>query len=286
MSVAENPLDVWNVGSFDAALIALLENQVDLICDYVKTEVEISRSHDLKRGAERPLLRPANPHAHGFHNLEETIGREMQQRTIRAFHYTRLTDVEVAALKRVGIHLSTLSTLQRRFDDIVAAGALTRETAARLYAESPFHKQLDIRSGKFWMTSHPIAVDDSGVEPLMKHWGGEVASMWIEDEALLACLASLGLRRIVEVAVPMRVARDTHSYRAASAVVATFARSRGATPAKNDFDLCIEHSLPPTAVLAIHSEGERPFIEMGRGYPGSFVDVRIGYWNELSGTEN
>ena len=52
--------------------------------------------------------------------------------------------------------------------------------------------------------------------------------MWIEDEALLACLASLGLPRVVEVAVPMRVAEDTHNYRAASAVIATFARSRGA----------------------------------------------------------
>ena len=69
-------------------------------------------------------------------------------------------------------------------------------------------------------------------------------------------------------------------------MVAAFVRSRGATPAKNAFDLCIEHPLSPMAVLAVHTEGERPFIEMGRGYPVGFIDVDAGYWKEISGTED
>jgi hypothetical protein len=40
------------------------------------------------------------------------------------------------------------------------------------------------------MTSHPVCVGDGGVEPLLKHWGGEVASMWVRDEALLSPLPS------------------------------------------------------------------------------------------------
>jgi hypothetical protein len=69
------------------------------------------------------------------------------------------------------------------------------------------------------------------------------------------------------------------------AIVATFARSRGSVAAKHSFDLCVEQSLPPTAVLALHTEGDAPFVEMGRGYPVGFVDVAIGYWKELTGEE-
>jgi hypothetical protein len=208
----------------------------------------------------------------------------MEQRTIRAFHYTRLTDGEVATLKRDGIHVSTPATLQRRLDDIVAAGGLPRDATDHLNATSPFHSdQLEARSGKFWMTSHPIAGDDHGVTPLMRHWGGEVASMWISDEALLAPLASLGKPRIIEVAVPMRATR--HSYSAGTAVVGSFARSRGSTPAKHAFDLYVDQPLPPTAILAAHAEGDAAFVEMGRGYPAGFVDVEIGHWKELPGED-
>jgi hypothetical protein len=120
---------------------------------------------------------------------------------IRAWHYTRLTDAEVEILQRQGVHLSTLETLQRRL--AVAAGALSSEAANQLYAQSPFHCQQNAtRVNRFWMTSHPIVIDDSSVEPLMKHWGGEVASMWVREESLLTPLAALGRPRIIELAAP------------------------------------------------------------------------------------
>jgi hypothetical protein len=140
-----------------------------LVHNYVETSIEIFRSYDLARDAATTFCRPENPYTHDFLKLKEMIGREMQQRTIRAFHYRRLTDGEVASLKRGGIHLSTPATLRRRLDEMVAVGGLAREAAARLYAESPFHKQLESRSGKFWMVSHPTAVDDGGAKPLLKH---------------------------------------------------------------------------------------------------------------------
>ena len=124
MSVAENPIDVWNVGSFDQALIALLESRSALVRNYYQVEREIILSHDLSRDPERPILRPKNPHGYDFYALKEGIWREMRQRVIRAFHYTRLTDVEVETLTREGIHLSTPSSLQRRLENMVRAGCL------------------------------------------------------------------------------------------------------------------------------------------------------------------
>ena len=229
------------------ALLALLEEHADLVRNYLEIDHQIFISHDLGRGPGRSILRPENPHASGFYDLQEAIGREMEERTIRAFHYTRPTDSEVETLKHDGVHLSTPVSLQRRLD-AVAVGGPARGVADKLYAESPFHSDpLKARSGKFWMTSHPTAIDDSGVAPLLKHWGGEVASMWIRNEALSAQLASLGKPRIVEVAVPMSATR--HSYHAGKAVVATFARSRGSTPGKLAFDLFVVQPLPPPASL-------------------------------------
>jgi hypothetical protein len=277
-------IDVWDVQTFDFELIAFLEEHVDVVRDYLKTDHQIFLSHDLGRGPGRSIFRPENPHALAFHNLQERVDLEMQGRTIRAFHYTRLTDGEVAIFKRDGIHLSTSASLRHRFDDAVAEGSLTRDAADQLYAESAFHSdQLEARSGKFWMTSHPTAVDDRGVEPLMRHWGGEVASIWIQDETLSASLASLGKPRIVEVAVPMNTTR--HSYNAAQAVVATFARSHGSIPGKLAFDLFVDQPLPATAILAVHTEGDAPFAEMGRSYPAGFVNVDIGHWKELTDEE-
>jgi hypothetical protein len=241
-------------------------------------------AYDLDRGPSRPLFRPENPFAGAFLDLQEAVGREMESRTIRAFHYTHMTDEEVAALRGDGIHLSTPTTLQSRLENLVLAGALARTIADKLYAQSPFHSdQLGSRCGKYWMTSHPVEIGDGGVRPLMAHWGGEVASMWIRDQSLLARLASIGRPRIVEIAVPIRATR--HGYSAGKAVVATFARARGCIPEKQAFDLYAKEPLGPSAILAVHTEGDRSFAEMGRGYPARYIDVSIGRWKELTGED-
>ena len=285
MAAAQPTIDVWDVRTFDSELLVQLEANADLIRAYFETDHRIFLSHDLGRGLERFILRPENPHMSDFYKLLDVIGLQMGTRTIRAFHYTRLTENEVASLLRIGIHVSKPVTLRQRLEAVVVSGGLARDVADRLYAESPFHSdQLHARSGKFWLISHPVAVDDSGAEPLMERWGGEVASMWVRDRALSGPLLKLGGARIVEVAVPLGATK--HSYDAGKAVVATFARSRGAIPSKFAFDLYIETALPATAVLVVHTKGDAAFESMGRDYPEGFIDVDVGRWKELTGDED
>jgi hypothetical protein len=285
MDVARRIIDVWDVRTLDSELLVHLEETAELIRAYFETDHQIFLSHDLGRGPRQSILRPENPHATDFYELLEAIGLRMGTRTIRAFHYTRLTDDEVTNLLQSGIHVSTPETLRQRLEAVVASGGLAREVADRLYAESPFHSdQLQARAGKFWLTSHPAAVDDSGVVPLLERWGGEVASMWVRDPALSAALAELGKPRIIEVAVPLSATK--HSYNAAKAVVATFARSHGAIPSKFAFDVYVENALPATAVLYIHTKGDDAFESIGRDYPEGFVDVDVGRWKELTGEED
>jgi hypothetical protein len=280
-----NVIDVWDCATFDAQLMDQLESDADEMLRYFQTDHRIFLEHDLGRGTGRSTLRPDNPHAESFSRIREAVAEALHERTIRAWHYTRLTDVEVEVLRREGVHLSTPESLRQRLDALVTAGDLSLEAANELYVRSPFHSsQLDGRVNRFWMTSHPIDVDDGGVEPLMKHWGGEVASMWVRDETLTAHLSRIGRPRIIELAVPVRLADCGFS--AARAVVAAFVRSRGGIPDKFAFDLRVTSPLPAAAVLAVHTEGESTFAGMARGHPASFVDVSIGRWKELTGEDD
>lgn len=277
-------IDVWNSSTFDSELNSFLEPQTDLIRNYLLTDHEIFLEYDLGRGPSRPPLRPDNRFAFAFIALQEAMMQLMERRTIRAFHYTRMMEHEVARLRRDGIHLSTPETLRQRLEVLISTRTLSRAIADKLYAQSPFHSdQLESRSDKFWMTSHPIEVHDSGVTPLMAHWGGEVASMWTRDQSLLTPLGAIGKPRIIEIAVPMLATR--HSFSAGKAVLATFARSRGCISEKQAFDLYAKEQLSPSSILAVHTEGDQAFVDMGRSYPPGYVNVSIGYWKELTGED-
>ncbi len=281
--MAGKPIDVWSVPTFDEALLQRLAEGRASIKSYFDTEVEIFLAHDLGRGP-RTVLRPENPHYDAFERLEAAITALMAERTIRAYHYTRLADDEVARMHTHGIEPSTPNTLRARLDGRVRAGALKQEHIEVLLKASPFQTQLKNRANMFWMTSHPIAIDDFGVTPLMKHWGGEVASMWLKDEELLATLAAIGKPRIIEIAVPL--SSTSHAYGAAKAVVAAYGRSLGAIPEKHLFSLYASAHLSPEVILAVHTEGDDAFVRIGRSYPEGFVDTNVGRWKELTGEDD
>jgi hypothetical protein len=278
-------IDVWDAHSFDAEVLEVLNTHDKQIINYFETDLAIFLSYDNARGVERPLRRPDNPYADSYYRLLDKVSELMASRTIRAFHYTRLTDCEVKNLCLAGISLSSKETLRKRLQALVSSNLLSLETSTHLYEKSPFHSdQHDARAGKFWMVSHPIVVDNSGVAPLMAYWGGEVASFFVNEPALLKQLEQLGMARILELAVPL--VATCHSYAASKAVVATFGRLRGAVSEKSTFDLYVNIPLPRAAVIAIHSEKEAAFSGMGRSYPLGYCDVDLGRWRKLTGQDD
>lgn len=279
------PIDVWDVATFDPDLVSVLSRNSDLIRDYLATEDRIFLAHDY---APRPIghsPRPNNPHGYAFIRLEECLGVLMETRTIRAWHYTRLTDAEVSALQRGGIHLSTPDTLCERLDGLVTQGLLAREAADALFAGSPFRSaQREARSGKFWMTSHPVNPSYSGVERLLGYWGGEVASFFTDDPAMLASIAAIGSARVIEVAVPLSYTRQAVS--AGTAAISAWARFQGGIPSMHSFDVYACEPLPPSAVLRVHSEGDATFRALGASYPDGYVNYDLGRWKELTGEDD
>lgn len=279
--MAGRPIDVWDVETFDPELTACLTEHADLMAAYYARSNRISLAHDL--GRARTLIRPENEFAAEVGDLRETVAALMGARTIRAWHYTRLTDDEGETLLRDGVHLSTPESLRGRFDRVVSAGHLTAADAEHLWSHNMFNHQHDSRAGKFWAVSHPQRVGGSGVKPLMKHWGGEAASMWMQDEAVLRRLEGIGLARVVAVAVPLAQCEDFGS--AGRAVIATFARSRDAVAEPSGFDLYAKTDLPPSAILEVLTEGEAGFAALGQGYPAAFFDHSLTHWKDLTGED-
>lgn len=270
-------IDVWDFATFDGALSELLQGRSDLIRDYLAT----SRRHYIDRElSDHTQPHAFNPFAEEYGRFVETIGREMVSRTIRAWHYCRMTDAEVLALRSDGIHLSTPDTLRRRLASLVAAGMMSENEAEGLFAASPFHSsQFQSRSNKYWMVSTPVPPDDSGVELLLSRWGGEVTYFWLRDQGLIDRVSQLGLARVIEVTVP--VAATRHSYSAGSAVVATFARTLGCKPDRKSFDLYTKQALGPEAILAIRTEGEDEFMTLASTYPPGSADPTTGDYDDL-----
>jgi hypothetical protein len=136
--MTESLIDVWNVETFDQYLLAELRANAELIRNYIVTE----RNNFLEREAsDRRGPYPTNPYAASYLRFLEDVGRDMEARTIRAWHYTRLTDAETDTLRNTGIYASTLETIRRRLDAQVAAGVFSAEIADALFAQSPFHRR-------------------------------------------------------------------------------------------------------------------------------------------------
>jgi hypothetical protein len=259
-------IDVWDVDTFDDELFAKLDAKAETICSYFVTETE---NFIMYKTSDLWAPHPSNPYAGAYRGFLEDVDRLMKYRTMRAWHYTRLTDPEVDAFRSAGVHVSTLETLRRRLDAQVNDGLFSAVDANAIFAASPLQHapQLEGRTNRFWMTSSPVSVDDDGVIPLLSSWGGEVVYFWLPDP-FKKLVAGIGKPRVFEIAVPLDV--TCHTYSAAEAIAATFGRTLDCKPDKNRFDLCATRALGSEALIAIHTEGEPDFAALARGYPAAF----------------
>jgi hypothetical protein len=267
--------DCWDISTFDEDLIDLLRAHQKLIVSYFEREREIYLTHDISVGRSRLLGRRDNQFKRSFNELMFCIRALLRAKTMRGFHYCRLTDREVSIMRSNSIILSDTKFMRLRLSKIVDEGQMTSQIAERLLAESPLmNGQEEVRAGRFWMVGSPRAVDDWGVKELLENWGGEVVYMFVLDQEIFANrLRSIGRPRIIEVAAPLRLCSDYHPY--AERVIASFANSVGCSIRDEGIDFWSGEALPPSAILKIHTEGEPAFQSMARGYPASFSDSNV-----------
>jgi hypothetical protein len=268
-----DPIDVWDVSTFDDDLLGTLNEAASLLRDYLET----AQANYLEREVSdhtRPY--PTNRFGSAYGEFVDSLAPMMNARTIRTWHYSRLTDAETADLTAHGVRSSDLADIRSRLDALVSSGTISSRDADRLFIGSPFQSdQRESRSNKFWMVSHPHQIDDGGVELLLESWGGEGVYFWQRDPDLCALLKSIGRPRIVELSIPM--AATDHDYSAGRAVIASFARKLGCHADSCVFDLYAVRPLGPASILAIHSEGDSSYGRMGSGYPVTYSNALAGF---------
>jgi len=261
-------IDVWDVSTFDDALLSILEDHAQLIRNYRAESVRLRR--------EREVQSPRGPHKENrfgpaLSSFREAMTELMTERTIRAWHFTRLTAGETAIIRAAGMQPMTLALIARRLDAAVDAGDLDREFADHLYADSPFHHQIEAnRENKIWLTAQPYLLDDSGVAELLDRWGGESISFVHRDGAVLDRLQQVGSGCVLEIALPLRV--TTRVAEAAQNVIDAFSASIGVDGGwGGGADMVAVQPIEPEWIIAIHREGDPAFDAIGRGYPASFA---------------
>lgn len=262
--VTLKPIDVWNPQSYDPELQRFLADASPLISDYRREDGRLAaeRAADGHRGA--PKL---NSHGANYSKLKETAAALLAARTVRAFHYTRLTASEIEAIWRGGMQPMTIDGIRTRIAQLVEDGLIDVATGEALFADSPYHQQIDgNREGRIWLTTQPYPTDDSGVEELLEKWGGESVAFNHIDGPTGELLATIGKPAIVEVDLPLSVTTRVHSV--AECIIEMQAKLLGLSDGWDSAaDLVAVQPIESEWIRAIHIEGDASYAAFGTTYP-------------------
>jgi hypothetical protein len=270
-------VDVWNSNTFGREIRAyLLENQL-LIEQYHREDDRLDGLDNDEHLAEHLQ---GNRHFGQFEGLQLHVANALAGRQIRVWHYTRLFDFEVSAIKNA-IELSTVESMQARLTELKRRGHLTDQEIETLLEGSALKTQKEVRENRFFCVPSPISVTDSGVELLLGNWGGEVVYFHQRNETLQRKLGTLGVPRVAEVAV--EVFDPISRYSLAGCVLNTYALDLGFPLCPMNIDLCIKDDPPPARVLTVHTHGERDFQALGCSYPegAMMLSRRHERWSKL-----
>lgn len=201
----------------------------------------------------------------------------MSTKTVRAFHYTRMTDDEVDRLRTRGVTLTSVDFLRERIDRRVEAGDLSRRLGDQIVSRTALdNPEFGTRDG-FWLSALPIPIDDGSVNLLLQHWGGESAYWTFQtgtEDSVLDALRRIGRARIIELQVPIAsvLFGDTGGG-TASNILDVYAKLLGIQRYPYGRDLNVIAPLPSSSILRVHNEGETDFHCMGTRYPATFVPL-------------
>src|SRR5690554_7509979 len=97
--MCSSPIDLWDQSTFDSELAAFLKAARPELHAYYEEEEKISAS---AANAPRWTPRPSNMREGRHKELQRQLSELLSRRAIRAFHYSRLTNDEVASIRDKG----------------------------------------------------------------------------------------------------------------------------------------------------------------------------------------
>mgnify|MGYP005862217807 CR=1 FL=1 len=266
--MSDIPIDTWDSDTFDDQLAEFLKSHAESFEKYFKEE---NRLKNLDPDEDRIERLKGNLFFEKFEHIQIQVSKMLHDKPIRLWHYARLIDFEVEKFYK-GIDLSTPMTMKKRLHSAQEAGHLSQTEVEIIEKFSPFNTQLDIRTNRFWCVNAPISVSDSGVRPLLQHWGGEAVYFHLEDELVQQRLKTLGNARVLEISAPLRCSNLL--YQISGCVLNTIALEAGFIPCSSLVDVCIKGETQKMKLLRVHTEDDDNFERIGITYPSEFEVVR------------
>lgn len=252
----KDPLELDDPETWPPLVLPLLQENLGLLKEHAAFEQH--RYVLLGSGpTEGELAMRPNPFEEARNSLFGEIDQCCRDDNLLAYHCTRLTDDEVAAVREHGLRCLNDAAVAQRLAQRVAAGDLAPEDVERLLgrmrsctAETPHE-----RIGKIWAVPSPRALsDEDGLGNPLRYWGGE--ALLSLDGSDLGKLATLGTACIVEFEAPISklvfaslpkdlVERFLHLY-------ADGSDECGA-------DVCVQGSVPANRVLNVFRRADDEF---------------------------
>jgi len=258
------PIDVWNLRTYDPELQRFLAEASPLITDYWQEDRRLyaEREADGHRGAPVPNL-----HGPAYSRLRDAATMLVEERHVRAYHYTRLIPREIEAIRHGGMQPMTMGAIKARLALLVEEGLIDAATAETLLASSCYHQQIGgNRENRIWLTTHPYPTDYDGVSELLGKWGGESVAFNHLEGPMGDTLAAIGKPAIVEVDLPLRI--TTRAFSVAGCILDMQAKALGLSEGWDSAaDLVAVEPVAPEWIRAIHIEGEAAYKGFGRTYP-------------------
>lgn len=255
-------IDLWHPDTFSIELQCALKAKSQLVSDYHSEERRLMDEH--LNSSPYESLKSNRLSSEYLWFQEHELTPILNETRIRVWHYARLLDHEVNVMQQRLVP-SSLEFLQKRLHALVAMELLSRQEADRVFQESPFHSQEDIRSGRLWTVTVPLHHSAGGVSPLLGSWGGESAYFWLSDRTLGAKLKNVGLPRIIEIETEL--SDGLNAFSASSTVLKAWARKLGVSVVPTGCDLAITDCLGTAEIVRVHTAGESTFGEVGKTYP-------------------
>lgn len=149
----------------------------------------------------------------------------LQPYSLLAWHCTRLTDQETAAIVASGMQPPNESILHGRIDALVRTGTVSGEVANQWKARNQAGETY--RQGRiFWCFYPPRGSGEGGIASLLGTWGGEALYNSHDSDAVMGpLLRSIGTPCLVEADIPIALLGDSAS--AAFSVVAHYLAASG-----------------------------------------------------------
>lgn len=246
--------------TYPASAVELLIKNEQMLVNWAAREIELDQR--LEPDSLESILRENHWSDQKRLLLEGPLSQSVKNHDLEVLHYTRLLNSEREDILKDGLQPTSMSFLEARLTHAVREGFLNEDDKQLLLSRSPVAAQKQ-RIGEVCFVTSPLAHRNSGIAPLLEHWGGEMTYFWLKDGELKQRLRSIGRPSVVNARI--RIDSDLLAFKISSAVVNRFLDSRSEYREPFSPEVHYRRPVPGERVLQVFNEDLPEFLCFERG---------------------